>query len=643
MKINQNTNNHFMKKICNKTYAKNKKEESIIQNNKSEIKKNSKPINSSSFSKRSSNSTYKYVKFQETEKCNTYRESNEIKNKISQDESGIKNYKSKKKKNNVVFKNINNKNEVDNKIILNSNLMKENKKDILNNNTLNNKTIVAVCHNKTINHIRIKNRKLNSVLYNYYENQSFKNKLLNSYLPLRNYNSLNKSDNLIKTKNSSSKSIEKEKRTNKSFREKGKTDIYFESSNLKIKLKKNNSIGKGYINFYKVNKRSSKNINENRYKLNLADINNKEEYDNENIQESHNKVNTISCFNKIALNSKENESKSYNDEIKNTKKNNYDIIKMKKEKIKINMQNEPKNERENNKNMKKKSKTTYLKITSKSVGKRNIQRNSKNNNNMKFVEKKENNIVKKLSDIAEKFAINKNKYNSRISKKSKTLITLNNENNKVNELNDDIAPRKEKFIYSNKNNFTNNDIFDSDSNKKNYDIFEVISDVKVKSFIEYEEEKKNLLNKKESDNHNESKNYNSDKNEIDDFNDNLNIQELTNFQNEENAKEIEENNSSDKFIEDRDEYNVILKETFSKDRFSFKPTNRDSIDTFQESKFKNGNKILDKKDFLNDNHFNSSSSFKFNNYLENSNKDKKKNKKARSNHTGLPKVNKLKK
>ena len=86
-----------MKKICNKTYAKNKKEESIIQNNKSEIKKNSKPINSSSFSKRSSNST-KYVKFQETEKCNTYRESNEIKNKISQDESGIKNYKSKKKK-----------------------------------------------------------------------------------------------------------------------------------------------------------------------------------------------------------------------------------------------------------------------------------------------------------------------------------------------------------------------------------------------------------------------------------------------------------------------------------------------------------------------------------------------------------------
>ena len=521
--------------------------------------------------------------------------------------------------------------------------MKENKKDILNNNTLNNKTIVAVCHNKTINHIRIKNRKLNSVLYTYYENQSFKNKLLNSYLPLRNYNSLNKSDNFIKTENSSSKSIEKEKRTNKSFREKGKTDIYFESSNLKIKLKKNNSIGKGYINFYKVNKRSSKNINENRYKLNLTDINNKEEYDNENIQESHNKVNTISCFNKIALNSKENESKSYNDEIKNTKKINYDIIKMKKEKIKINMQNEPKNERENNKNMKKKSKTTYLKITSKSVGKRNIQRNSKNNNNMKFVEKKENNIVKKLSDIAEKFAINKNKYNSRISKKSKTLITLNNENNKVNELNEDIAPRKEKLIYLHKNNFTNNDIFDSDSNKKNYDIFEVISDVKVKSFIEYEEEKKNLLNKKENDNHNESKNYNSDKNEIDDFNDNLNIQELTNFQNEENAKEIEENNSSDKFIEDRDEYNVILKETFSKDRFSFKPTNRDSIDTFQESKFKNGNKILDKKDFLNDNHFNSSSSFKFNNYLENSNKDKKKNKKARSNHTGLPKVNKLKK
>ncbi len=283
--------------------------------------------------------------------------------------------------------------------------------------------------------------------------------------------------------------------------------------------------------------------------------------------------------------------------------------------------------------MKKKSKTTYLKITSKSVGKRNIQRNSKNNNmNMKSVEKKENNIIKKLSDIAEKFSINKSKYNSRINKKSKTLLALNNENNKENEINDKPIPVNEKYICNSSyksNYFTNNDIFDTDSNKKNYDIFEVISDVKVKSFIEYEEEKKNLLNKKEDDNNNnENKIFN---NEIEDFNDNLNIQELTNFQNE-------DNNSVGKFIEDRDEYNVILKETFSKDRFSFRPTSNDS---FQDSK--NESKTLDKKDFLNYNHFYSSSSFNFNNYEENSNKDKKKNKKGKSNHTGLHKVNKLKK
>ena len=360
-----------------------------------EIKKIGKSIKSSSFYKRASNSTYKNDKIYDKDKCNTFRESNEIKNKIMQDELDIKNCKKKK---NAVFKNINNKNETDNKISLNNNLMQENKKDYLINNVSNNKTIVAVCHNKTINHIRIKNPKLNSVLCNYYENQSFKNKLLNSYLPIRNYNSLNKSGDFIKTENS--KYIENEI-GNKSFREKGgKSDKYFDSSNLKMKLKKNNSIEKGYINFYKVNKKSSKNINENKYKLNLTDINNKEDYYNDNIEETHNIINTISCFNEIRLNNKENETKSYNDEIKNTKKNNYDIIK--KNKIKNNKSNKLKNEKENNKNMKKKSKTTYLKINSKSVGKRNTERNTKNSNmNMKSSEKKENNLIKKLSDIAE--------------------------------------------------------------------------------------------------------------------------------------------------------------------------------------------------------------------------------------------------
>ena len=43
-----------------------------------------------------------------------------------------------------------------------------------------------------------------------------------------------------------------------------------------------------------------------------------------------------------------------------------------------------------------------------------------------------------------------------------------------------------------------------------------------------------------------------------------------------------------------------MKETFSKDRFSFRPTNNDndSNETFQDSKFQK-NKTLDKQDFLN--------------------------------------------
>ena len=40
------------------------------------------------------------------------------------------------------------------------------------------------------------------------------------------------------------------------------------------------------------------------------------------------------------------------------------------------------------------------------------------------------------------------------NKKSKTLVLLNNENNKVNEINDDII-----YNSSHKNNFINNEIF----------------------------------------------------------------------------------------------------------------------------------------------------------------------------------------
>ena len=59
--------------------------------------------------------------------------------------------------------------------------------------------------------------------------------------------------------------------------------------------------------------------------------------------------------------------------------------------------------------------------------------------------------------------------------------------------------------------------------------------------------------------------------------------------------------NQNKFIEDRDEYNIVLKKTLSKDRFSFRPTNNDSNDTLQDTYMKNANKstVLNKKDFMN--------------------------------------------
>ena len=120
---------------------------------------------------------------------------------------------------------------------------------------------------------------------------------------------------------------------------------------------------------------------------------------------------------------------------------------------------------------------------------------------------------------------------------------------------------------------------------KNNDIFEVISDIKVKSLNEYQEEKKvdknTKYNSSPSDNkikHNININININYN-------NININNQINNDSNNNQYNSDINNISTEntnlnvnngvFIEDRDEYN-ILKETFSKDRFSFRPINGDN-------------------------------------------------------------------
>ena len=622
MKISQNKSNNLLKKLYVNSFITNKKENSNNRNLKNKLENNNKKsITLSNFLKNSNSTLRNIKKYDLKEKSNTLRESYEIKNKINHcilksNENMIN--KNNKKRNILNKKNNINKNEIGNKIILNNNAIKVNTKNNLDNNTVDNiknKNIVAVCHNKTINHIRIKNPKLNSVLHNHYEYKNLKNKPINFYLQIRNFNSLNK-------KNNSKKNINK---NNNSFREKNLSNKYFDTSKLKIKLKKNRSIEKEYLNFYKVDKKFyNKNIN-NKHNLNRTIIqnyfysNNKEDIKNESENEMNNKLNTISCNNDISLIDKENNN------AQNIKNSNIDIFNLKLDKIRNNMRNGLMTEREN-KNisyMKKKVKAASLvKIHSKSIEKRD-RYNKKDNKNITKLQK-DNNNIQKLSDIAEKFAIKKRKFKSKIlENKEKIKNKLFNiiKSNKTNQKDSNDISTKENYNTLPQNNLSNSDIFDSVINKKNYEIFEVISDVKVKSFIEYEEDKKNLLTKKESQNNGIPK-INSFKN--------LNIKE---FEDKSNDNKIQNLNS--KFIKDRDEYNIKLKETFSKDRFSFRPTNNDSNETFQDTKIQNENKILNKKDFISKKIV-SSSSMK-NNLVSN----KKKNKSIKNNNIVQTKEKKL--
>ena len=134
----------------------------------------------------------------------------------------------------------------------------------------------------------------------------------------------------------------------------------------------------------------------------------------------------------------------------------------------------------------------------------------------------------------------------------------------------------------------------NDNNKKekeknkNNDIFEVISDIKVKSLNEYEEEKKadekskitttipneNKINNNININININYNNININNKIDKEN-NTNIQNNLANNNIKNKDNINNNFNNGIYIEDRDEYES-LKETFSKDRFSFRPINEEN-------------------------------------------------------------------
>ena len=138
-----------------------------------------------------------------------------------------------------------------------------------------------------------------------------------------------------------------------------------------------------------------------------------------------------------------------------------------------------------------------------------------------------------------------------------SLVSLNGKkseekNMEVNIKN--VVDDKKDIIFGNNEEIINiNDKINIDNNLK---IFEVISDAKVKSILEYEKEKNNIKLLKE----------------------NFNM-------NNENKHEDIYNN---KYLDDNEDYNFIVKKISSKDTFSFRPTNNDSRE-ISEQDLKNKN------------------------------------------------------
>ena len=287
-----------------------------------------------------------------------------------------------------------------------------------------------------------------------------------------------------------------------------------------------------------------------------------------------------------------------------------------------------------------KEKGKYKPMTSHSIERyTNLKYNAKDNVN--------NDNNKNISHYSSSvnYKKKKNTYKGPFINKKKNTFTIGNINH--NEM---IDIKKSINNYSSKTNSNTN------TTKAN-DIFEVISDIKIKSLNEYEEDKKadkapsipnseinnkppttptetTEVNDKTSDkskvNNNININININYNNININNNNENnnsINKLNKDCNTENNKNKSitvnnkkqynnsnknSNNNSNRasiekpnlnfnngvFIEDRDEYN-ILKETFSKDRFSFRPVNSENNEIL--TNFQQYNNIVNKNNNINNN------------------------------------------
>ena len=220
-----------------------------------------------------------------------------------------------------------------------------------------------------------------------------------------------------------------------------------------------------------------------------------------------------------------------------------------------------------------------------------ILRNNKKSNNYNSFNKSKNSLTKRQT-IQKGMIGLKHHINSYNIKNKRNLLNLNNINAKSNN-----SDRK----------------YDKEQNNINNSIFEVISDIKVKSFNEYEEDKKadqsqiignsSLNEQKIKNNININININYNNININNNKKSINKQCKTENNNKINKENLLINCNNGEFIEDRDEYN-ILKETFSKDRFSFRPANNDNNEILNN--FQQYNDIVNNNYSINQNNLNKS-------------------------------------
>ena len=410
--------------------------------------------------------------------------------------------------------------------------LKNNKTNNVFNKTINKQLSTIQAENKP-NCNKIINR-IKTNLKNDFKTSRYKPNLTNSNIFI-NYNKSN--NHLKKVKKPISRnqnSLTTNKLLNRSVEIRNKMKKYQLNENSKSKLIMNKNINKHIL------------LN-NQEKLNSNEYNDTEK---NYIEES--KSNTENC---------QTFSNKENDEANENKKENEDENKLR---IKTNYENGILEDLSmfQTSVVKKENKTKNL-----------FQKIIKNKADNKNTKK-----VKKLKNIINEFCINNSRLN--INKNKKKII--NNKKLKKSKIpnNEILKIKKEKKFLKALN--------DCEIYKNNNEIFETISDIKVKSDNEYNQEQNKIpIESSEIKDNNQMNNNN--------INININI----NYNNI-NVNNPCMNTLEDNFIKDRDEYNIDnFKETFSKDRFSFKPINNEKISNYDCFNTMNKQEMqLNKIDFM---------------------------------------------